>query len=303
MTTALADRLLESEIPSIRYFTLRNLLNLPESHPDVIAVQKAIMQTNPVTGILAKQTPKGHWDDDNNFYQPKYTSTHWSMMLLTEFHVQPDDERFQRGIDFMLEATQDRLFHWLEQGVLCFWGNMLRYVAHGNRLDDARVKYLLDGIEQEALQLNWTCPHNSGLPCAWGVARTLWALAAIPSEKRTEGITKVIENGLDFLLTKYPLHEAAYPTNGTVHKMWHKLNFPLFYQTDILFVLRVLADLGQLRHAGTQDALNWLREKQLKNGRWRGASPYRSRTWSMLGSNEETSRWVSLQAAMILKAV
>ncbi len=80
-----------------------------------------------------------------------------------------------------------------------------------------------------------------------------------------------------------------------------KLNFPLFYQTDVLFALRVLDDLGALDRPGAQPALTWLAERRQKNGRWRGSSPFRQRTWRELGGREETDRWVSLQSAQLLQ--
>jgi hypothetical protein len=42
-----------------------------------------------------------------------------------------------------------------------------------------------------------------------------------------------------------------------------------------------------------------LAEKRDKNGRWRGSSPFGSRTWS-LGHPPETDRWVTLWAAVLL---
>jgi hypothetical protein len=56
-----------------------------------------------------------------------------------------------------------------------------------------------------------------------------------------------------------------------------------------------------LEHPNAQAALEWLKAKRNRNGRWRGASPYRRRTWEALGSIEDTSRWATLQAEMILQ--
>jgi hypothetical protein len=39
--------------------------------------------------------------------------------------------------------------------------------------------------------------------------------------------------------------------------------------------------------------------RRQKNGRWRGNSPFRGRTWPQLGGPEETSRWVTLQAGAL----
>jgi hypothetical protein len=38
----------------------------------------------------------------------------------------------------------------------------------------------------------------------------------------------------------------------------------------------------------------------MKNGRWRGSSPYRRRTYPAMGGVEETNRWVTLHATRLL---
>jgi hypothetical protein len=69
-----------------------------------------------------------------------------------------------------------------------------------------------------------------------------------------------------------------------------------------LLVLRALAALGELGRSGAESALDWLRARQTSDGRWHGASPFHQRTWP-LGDREETDRWVSLQAALILAQI
>ena len=68
-----------------------------------------------------------------------------------------------------------------------------------------------------------------------------------------------------------------------------------------MFTLRVLGELNALDHPGVQPAVDWLEGLRGRNGRWRGRSPYRGRTWKELGGREETDRWVTLQAATILR--
>jgi hypothetical protein len=99
------------------------------------------------------------------------------------------------------------------------------------------------------------------------------------------------------------LIEANYPSreNGSINPLWLKLNFPLFYQVDILFTLRVLDELDMLNHPGAQAALDWLEQRGGRNGHWFGSSPFRQRTWHELGDREETERWVSIHASRILQ--
>lgn len=126
--------------------------------------------------------------------------------------------------------------------------------------------------------------------------------AAIPRDRCTTAVERAIEQGLDFLLVPGKLPEGNYPApdDGRVHALWSRHNFPLFYQADILFVLRVVNELGALDRPGAQEALAWLESKRQKNGRWRGASPYRRRTWPQIGGPEETGRWVTVQSLQLI---
>jgi hypothetical protein len=89
--------------------------------------------------ILARQAQDGNWTGESSFYTPKYTSTHWSMMLLAELQADPADERLRRGAGFMLATTEAKVAEALakrEPGWECLWGNMLHYVAYAGLGDD-----------------------------------------------------------------------------------------------------------------------------------------------------------------------
>ena len=297
--------LLEAQTPSIRYLTLRNLLGAPGSSLEAQAIRKEMQDNGPIPAILAGQTEAGNWEGEHSHYTPKYTSTHWSMLTLTELAADGSDERMRRGANFMLADTREELESKADKGVVgwtCFYGNMLRYVLYCGFEQDARTNAVIKDLGRDALAGEWRCPYNDDRPCAWGAARALWGLAAIPDSKRTSRVKEAINSGLQFLLEEHSLVGADYPApeGGKVHSMWGRLNFPLFYQADILFVLRVVAELGELGHPGVRAGLEWLAARRGKNGRWRGASPYRQRTWRELGGSAETNRWVSLQAARVL---
>ena len=288
---------------SIRNITLEQLLRRPEGDADVKAEQQAMKATGPIPNILSHQTKAGGWSSERSYYTPKYFSTHWSMLLLAELGADGSDPRMRKGAAFMLAATQNELTTTLEKGghgLSCFWGNLLRYSLHCSQADNLQIQDIIRYLANDA-QNNWCCPYNGGLPCAWGAARALWGLAALPALQRSPIVEASIQSGITFLLENHRLTTADYPTHGQVHPFWFRLNFPLFYQADILFVLRVMAELRVLDHPGAQPALEWLLSKCRPGGRWRGASPFRRRTWPGLADPEETSRWVSLFSAIILR--
>ena len=299
------DWLASASTPSIRYLTFRRLLGRPETDGDVQAARQEIKAGGPIPAILAEQTEAGHWAGERSYYTPKYTSTHWSLTLLAELAADSDDPNAQRGAAFMLATTWDNLDQAIRQethGLSCFWGNLLRYALHFGYADDPRTRAIIRYLAHDAQAGGgWRCSHNDEWPCAWGAARALWGLAALPAQARSAGAAAAIQSGLAFLLETHRLVEADYPTSGHVHPLWFRLNFPLFYQSDILFVLRVLDELGVLTHPGAGPALQWLAGRRQANGRWRGASPFRQRTWAVLADRQETDRWVSLHAAIILQ--
>lgn len=306
----LTQWLLASPTPSIRYLTLRHLLDHDEHSPYVQDARAEMRITGPIPTILERQTPTGNWQGDPGYYGPKYVGTHWSMILLAELAADPDDPRLHRAIDFMLTVTErnymleDRFDASVpspdQYGLTCFWGNVLRYVAHCNRADDPRMPRVVDYLVRNLTTGGCHCQINAYLPCAWGAVRALWGLAALP--RHSEAVTDAINRALGFLLSpEYQNPPGNYPTPGTVHKLWSGLNFPLFYQVDVLLMLRTLGELGALGHPGAQPALAWLERQRQMNGHWRGSNPYGSRTWRIPGDTQDISRWVSLHAAIVLR--
>lgn len=294
--------LLQTETPSIRFITMQKLS--AGSEQDLQQVYSELDERGPIQSILAKQTPAGSWSVDKSFYTPKYTSTHWSLLLLSELALDSTNSHFRSGADYMLSAALEHPLSWFDayqKDLACFWANMLRYAVKAGIIDDLRLDAIIGLLVDTAMRSEWRCRYNDKLPCAWGAARALWSLAALPAYKRSPQVEAAIRSGMSFLLDEFNLVEANYPVHegGIVNQLWFRLNFPLFYQADILLVLRALAELGELSQPGAAPALEWLASRRSMSGRWRGSNPFRSRTWK-IGSQEEIDRWVSLQAAVIL---
>jgi hypothetical protein len=303
--TAFIRWLLEAETPAIPYRTLVDLSGLSAGDARLSQAQKAIMKNGPVPAILSHQSDQGSWSGERSYYTPKYTSTHWSLTLLAELCVEGQDPRFQKGVHYMLNTTAEELYQQLKThrtGWSCFWGNLLRYACHAGLHTEALVEALRTRAMLELRTGPCQCDHNGDHACAWGAARTLWGLAALPKEFHTREVRQAIDKGGEFLLDSIRLPEAGHPRGkaGETHPLWFKLNFPLFYQVDILFALRVLDELERLDQPGTQGALDWLERLRGQDGRWSSSSPYRQRTWLELGGRAETDRWVSLHASRIL---
>jgi hypothetical protein len=293
--------LLESPTPSIRYLTLTRVLGKTEKDAEVGAARLLIAASNPVKNILDRQQPEGYWQYQKHYYSPKYRSSHWSMLLLSESGIDPQHPAMQKGAAFMADCMGKDIRLTGKKGTYwgCLWGNALRYQLYCQRESDERVQANLEYVVRDVQNLS-RCQYNNDLPCAWGVIRGLYGLALIPEKQRDTQTCAAIQSGLKFILEDYDLLKADYPYVEKIHPTWSKLSYPLFYQADVLFVLRLAKELNALDYPQAQRGLEWLRSERNQNGTWSGGSPYQKRTWPILAQGDSINRWITLQALSVL---
>jgi len=165
--------------------------------------------------------------------------------------------------------------------------------GYGN---DERLEPLVQRLVRDSKKFDAACWINGELPCAWGYARLIWGLAALPETAHTREVQRTLRRGVEFLLS-YKVERGRYPTDTVPSYLWRQLSFPLFYQADVLFVLRALDAAGAIDDDRAQPAIGWLLARQDERGRWGGRSPYAAR----MPSRVDASKWVTLQACTILK--
>jgi hypothetical protein len=200
----------------------------------------------------------------------------------------------------------------------CLNGNLLHALIGFGWLEDARVQRAIDwqarAITGEGIDAyyrsatsgpGFRCAANGHLPCAWGAIKALLALARIPADRRTDAVHRAISQGAAFLLSSDPA-TADYPAgrgDGPPSPFWFKLGFPIGYVADLLQNLETLCALGHARDARLEAALAWLLGKQDHQGRWRNQAASHGRTWVDIDMPGQPSKWVTLRACRVLKAV
>jgi len=292
--------LMERDAPSVRYWTLTKLLDRAEDEDEVVEARQAIMESGPAVEILSRYAGDGRWEGERSYYTYKYTSTHWQLLLLAELAADGSDERIAAACQRMIEEVGDaeRFTVWP-----CFHGNLIGYLHALGHAADERVRGFEAELAQAGAAGKWCCENNGDLPCAWGGARALWGFGQMPAEERDGAIQEAIESGVRFL-GRFKLREGNYPSSGARHKLWDKVSFPLFYQSDVLFTLRALADLGQLGAKPTfRKAVEWLADRASSDWRWNGNSPYNSRMWTSLEKRRRPSKWITWQALYVIKTL
>ena len=292
--------LLERRDPAVRANALRSLLDRGPRDAELREAQSRAMGAPPISTILRHQGPDGRWAGPS-LYSPKYVSSHWQNLLLVEYGVDPNDPRVRRGARRILEdlSVRPNGMEWVldqDHGQSCFTGNVVRYVALAGYGADPRLEPLVERLVRDSRKFDAACSINDESPCAWGYARLVWGLAALPEGARTRDVERTLRRGVEFLFS-YRMERGAYPAPYSRSHLWRQLSFPLFYQADVLFVLRAIDAAGAIEDERAQPALAWLLARQDARGRWGGHAPYADR----MPSRIDASKWVTLQAATLLK--
>jgi hypothetical protein len=321
--------LLEPGDPAVRHLALRQLFDRPADDPDVAASRRAAMTADPIASILATQAPDGHWEKPGPGYATKYRGTVCQLIFLDQLGADPGDERIGRACEYVLSHSQAESGGFGASGVAaagpppssrvihCLTGNLVRALIGFGWLDDPRVVRALywqaRAITGEGV-VTWyrsgttgpgfACGANEGLPCAWGAVKALGGLARVPAGRRSPGLSRAIQTGAEFLLSRDPAI-ADYPAgwgNTRPSGSWFKLGFPSGYVADVLQNLEVLAELGHARDPRLENAIEWLLAKQDEHGRWINEYAYNGKTWVDIERQGQPSKWVSLRACRFLRS-
>ena len=105
----IVEWLLEHENPSIRYRSMVELLDIPETDSEVVSTKKQILSYSPVKKMLDAMHPDGYWEELNPRSKIVYGSgvdyqsytTHFILAYLAELgltkehlHVNKDADRY-----------------------------------------------------------------------------------------------------------------------------------------------------------------------------------------------------------------
>jgi len=318
------DWLLETTNPSVRYFTLTELLEKPENETEVIKAKNEIMNFGVIPKILSKQTAQGYWDIPDRFYTAKYKGTVWQLIILGELGADGNNDRIKKACEFILMNSQDLESYgfsiWSHakkvggrhSGVIpCLTSNMVWSLIRLGYLADPRVEQGIrwitkyqrfdDGVEH--LPTGW--PYDmakscfSKHSCHMGVVKALKALAEIPEEKRSNAVNATIEKGIAYMLIHH-IHKRSHDLNRLSKPGWIRFGFPLMYQTDALEVLGILTKLG-CTDKRMQEAVDLVISKQDHLGRWKLESTFNGRFHTNIEQKGKPSKWITLNALKVLK--
>ncbi|WP_320121636.1 nitrogen fixation protein NifH [uncultured Sphaerochaeta sp.] len=315
--------LLSSESPSMRYFTLVDLLDASPEDDRVQKEKTLIMQQGYVPEILRAMSEPAYEAAFPKYYTYKYEGLVWSLIVLAEMGATriPAIEMY---CEYLFEHAQERTdggfsMHSSKSGggrasevIPCLTGNMVWSLSRLGYRDDPRVLKALsflvdimvtnDGIEVERQRPPYNryeeCWGNH--TCFMGVVKSLKAFSAFPKDRWTTAMYAKYDQMVEFLFIHH-LFKRSHDLDRVAKPGWRSFGFPMMYQSDVLEILDILTSLG-VQDQRMEEAMKLVVSKQDEHGRWNADNTYGSdRLLIPIGKKGVSSEWVTLRALRVLK--
>ncbi|MGZ7116215.1 MAG: nitrogen fixation protein NifH [Methanobacterium sp.] len=315
--------LLKEDNPSVRYFTLLDILNKQSNDFEVKEARENIMKYGVVPKILAKQETGGYWGIPENFYlRGKYKGTSWQILILAELGAHGEDERIKKTCEFILKNAQDQEsggFSYIsaeegrgdyEKVLPCLTANIVWSLIRFGYVEDERVQKAINWIithqrfdDRPAKEPDdW---HYKMWKKCWGertchaiIVKSLKIFAEIPENKKTSVMESYIAKGAEHMLNHH-IHKRSQPPVSGRFK-WLEFSFPLMWNIDALEVLGLLTKLGY-KDERMQEAMDIMISKQNNEGKWTLENTFNGRFQVSIERKGKPSKWITLNALRVLK--
>ncbi len=258
------DWLLEDDQPSMRYFALTRLLGRAEDDPEVQATKEMIPRRGWAADILSKMNPDGWWVSDDSWYRPKYLSTNWMLLILSDLGIGKEDRRIRKACDRWIDrfSREDGGFAMdgAKKSHLCIVGNTARALLRFGYIDHPKILSALEWlVKNRDKNGGWSCFGSGRNLDSW---EGMSAFAEFPRQSWNSGMQRAVEQGAEFYLER-ELHKQ-----GAEYRPWYRFHYPVHYYYDLLVGLDFMTSLGYRDDPRLRYALELLRAKRRPDGTW-----------------------------------
>lgn len=295
--------LLQGDV-AIQYQVHRDLLEA--ERPDLRA---RIAQKGWGKQLLDRRNPDGSWGLD--FYHPKWTSSHYTLLSLKGLATAPDQPLIRESIGSILADYKA-----MDGGVgcsrgdrksdVCVNGMVLNYACYfGAPADDLRsiVDFLLSEHMEDGgfnCQSNRSGAHHSSLHSTLSVLEGIHEYAENGYLYRLDELQEAARQSRDFIL----LHRfyKSDRTGDIIDKRFLRFHYPPRWYYNILRALDHFRSAGAPYHGRMQDALDVVAGKRGKTGLWRREAAIPGKEFFVMEPPRGPGRWTTLMALRVLKA-
>lgn len=297
------DWLLEGDV-SIQYQTHRYLLKSESGLQQKL--QKRIETEGWGARFLSLQRNDGHWG--RAFYQPKWTSTHYTLLDLRNLGLPPDNANARKIILRIFEESigADGGVNYsvtLDKSDICLNGMVLNYISYFQVMDEKLESVIDYLLRYQISDGGWNCEHWKGAVHS-SLHTTLSVLEGLQEYKINGGRHRIDEiedaeiKGIEFIL-KHHLFKS-HRTGEVIKNQFITLSYPSRWKYDILRALDYFRDAEVSYDNRMDDAIEVLIKKRRKDRRWNLQANHPGQVHFEMEQVGQPSRWNTLRAMRVL---
>lgn len=294
--------LLEGDV-SIQYQTYRDLLVT-----DKPKLRKKIESEGWGLKFLSYRKQDGHWGQ--RFYQPKWISTHYTLLDLKNLNISPDNKEIKETLKVIFKTEKGPDGGILPIGTtkrsdVCVNGMVLNYAAYF-QVDEEYLKSIIDFLIAEKMkdggfncQSNRTGAIHSSLHSTLSVLEGIFEYEQNGYKYRLEELMKIKNESLEFVLIHHLFRSDK--TGEIINTNFLKFPYPGRWYYDILKALDYFQLANVKYDHRMKEAIELILKKRTKDGLWKLASKHPGQTHFEMEQTGKPSRWNTLRIMRVLK--
>jgi hypothetical protein len=288
---------------STAYLVARDL----EGDEDPV-LRSAVAGSGVGAAILDARRSDGHWG--SGFYQPKWTSTHYTLLELAWLGLDPHEPRAASSARMVLEAPRCD-DGGLGAGVptsrsdVCINGMALTYCSHFGAHSSLLAGVLDMVLAERMADGGFNCRStrsgatHSSVHTTTSVIEGFTAYLAAGHERRAAEVAEARSAALEFLLAHRLFR--SHRTGDVIRPEFTRLHHPARWRFDVLRGLDAVTEAGVVHDDRLSDGLDVIRRRRRADGRWSGASGYPGQTHVDYPAPREPNPWITVAALRILR--
>lgn len=288
---------------SIQYQTHRDLLG--ENRKDL---QERIAREGWGKIFLSKRKANGHWG--KRFYEPKWISTHYTLLDLRNLCISPDNPLIRESIRIVLEEEKGsdggvRPMGKEKKCDVCVNGMFLNYASYFQAKEEdleSVVDFILDQKMPDGgfnCNFNFTGARHSSLHSTLSVLEGISEYEKNGYSYRLRELLGAKETSLEFIL-RHRLFLSD-RTGEIINKDFLRLSYPGRWRYDILRALDYLQYAGVPRDRRMEPALKVLLKKRNRDQTWNLQAKHPGQVHFEMEKPGKPGRWNTLRALRVLK--
>jgi hypothetical protein len=294
--------LLEGDI-AIQYQVHRDLLG--SDRPDL---QARISTEGWGLRLLECQRADGHWG--RKFYQPKWTSTHYTLLDLKHLNMAPVPSVIaaihmvlenEKGPDGGINPSKT-----MQHSDVCINGMVLNYACYF-RMAEAHLTSMIDFLlAAKMADGGFNCLSNRQGATHSSLHTTLSVLEGILEYERhgytyrLDELKRAQQSSQEFILLHHLFRSDR--TGKVINPHFLGLHYPSRWYYDILRALDYFRDAQAPYDTRMQEAIQVILQKQTASGYWKLAAHHPGQTHFHMEPAGKPSRWITLRALRVLRA-